>query len=379
MIRELKIYDGEGNPVDPQVDRLKPSIPGGLKVGPIVASASPVSSQISSRQLTDEGIQEFIKSRIPREAMLSFIRRAAVDEKMAGFAQLLDYSSFASRIQSGSFYYFVRQYVDSLTGALDGLGNPTAEYIPLQNRYAKYAFDLILAILYEELASFSDIASITASKGADSLLIFEKMVVLEFDLYVLDAAVTGATSSSEKLHIVDDVPSIFHGAKGVLSYKDIQNVRDQIENIYADSLSAAGLVSLPTVLSGASFETGVSTTTSKAALARINGLAADCEGNNIALYSFLINYDVGNKGFIKRHKALYTSNDGYYVKRSVSSTGAVTSTTVYLGVSAPSGLRLTQFLHYAKYNSLTEVTDYKNARNLLLEFRRQISERTINY
>jgi hypothetical protein len=377
-MRNLMVYDGEGNSIDTSVIREKT---------PILGTATrtlPVSTPITTRILTEEGIQEFIKSRIPAGALRNFLRRAMVDDKIDGFSQLLNYESFESRIPAvpdvpvNSFYNFVRLYVDTIPGTIDALGSITPEYIVQQNKYVKYAFDLILVILYEELASISDIISIASSKGKDALLIFEKMVVLEFDLYVLEASVSGATDFSEKDHIIDEIPSLFHGTREFLSYKDIANVTEQISQIYSDSLSESGLSSLPTILSGVSFITGVSSS-NRAALARINGLSADAEGSQIALYSFLINYNVANNSFIKKHKALYTSNDGYYVKKAVSSTGVITSETIYLGVSAPSGLRLTQFLHYGKYSTLSEVTDYKNARNLLLEFRRQMFERTINY
>jgi hypothetical protein len=100
-------------------------------------------------------------------------------------------------------------------------------------------------------------------------------------------------------------------------------------------------------------------------MVRINNSAAYIEKEKLPLYSFLINYDIGNIYFIRKDKAL---DNGVYriVENGVSK------------IKTLSFLRSVTQLEYSKY-STTINQDYKDAHDFLLEYYEKIKNGTINY
>lgn len=198
------------------------------------------------RELTQDSIQTFIKQRITRSQIEKFLENKMTELNIGAYAKLFESSIYI--------------------------------YTSPENK--KYFFDLIMALLYEEILSFEEISLIIATNTTPinaALLIFEKIIVLEYELYTLpvEIDIDEDVASYKKVYITDNLPIIYYGNSLMSSYKDAENLTAELTRIFNDSLASQ---SLPTVLTGFT----------PASLVRINNQDAIVEvGPNISKYSFL--------------------------------------------------------------------------------------------
>jgi hypothetical protein len=274
------------------------------------------------RELTQDSIQTFIKQRITRSQIEKFLENKMTELNIGAYAKLFESSIYT--------------------------------YTSPENK--KYFFDLIMALLYEEILSFEEISLIIAANTTidAALLIFEKIVVLEYELYTLDESIEEDVASYKKVYITDNLPIVYYGNNLMSSYKDVQNLTAELTRIFNDSLASQGLLSLPTVLTGFS----------PASLIRVNNQDAIVEvGPNISKYSFLLNYNSTSELFDKRLlKQYYGIQSGYYKKDGET-----------ISLSGISG--------YSYYPLLSDeyTEDYRKANLFLKDFWDAIRQRTINY
>jgi len=282
------------------------------------------------RELTQDSIQTFIKQRITRSQIEKFLENKMTELNIGAYAKLFESSIYT--------------------------------YTSPENK--KYFFDLIMALLYEEILSFEEISLIIATNAANmdtdaALLIFEKIIVLEYELYTLpvEIDIDKDVASYKKVYITDNLPIIYYGNSLMSSYKDAENLTAELTRIFNDSLASQGLSSLPTVLTEFEF--------SPAPLIRVNNQDAIVEvGPNISKYSFLLNYNSTDELFDKRLlKQYYGIQSGYYKKDGVT-----------ISLSDISGYSYYPLLLFNKYTE-----DYRKANLFLKDFWDAIRQRTINY
>jgi hypothetical protein len=275
------------------------------------------------RELTQDVIQTLIKQRINRSQVALFLENKITETSLDSFAKLFESGLYAN----------------------------------VSEEKKKYFFDLVMAVIYEELLSLEQIFTMASQLFTldDVVLVLEKMVVLEYELYTLEEEIEETTTDFKKIYITDNVPILLYGNKQFPSYKDLTNVETEMGKIYDDTLADLGF-SLPAVLSGLSFNS--------LSQVRINNLSADIESpTKISTYSFLLNYNTLSGNFDQRLlRQYYALQNGYYIKNGVEID--------FSGLSS-----------YSYYSLLSNTfsSDYSNAHIFIKKFWDQILERTINY
>lgn len=260
-------------------------------------------------KLSNSGIQNLLKEKISKSQMIEFLQKTINESNIAEYAKLLN--------------------------------------TDLINE--KYTFDLILAGLYKEAFSLK-VANDIIEEYTNYEEIFEKIAVLEYEIYSLtiEDTLPEETNDDAILYIRNIIKNIYYGQKNLLSYKDETNIELELEKIF-NSIS-------PIFES----ENWIYNINSKS-LTRINNEPCLIEGENIAYYNFLLNYNVDNKYFIRKY---YAINFGNYEKD---------GTTKEL-----STLNDIPELEYSNY-SLIVNANHLAAHNFLNEFYQEIHKRTINY
>lgn len=283
--------------------------------------------QPNLENLDGTGIQNAIKSRIDRQQLFAFLDRKMSEDTIPDFQSIMD--------TSGSFY----------------------EGITESKR--KYLFDLVLAVMYEELMSFNDIRALVAT-GDGSIDILERMIVLEYDLYFLEYSI-GTTQEFDKVYIIDNVKDIFHGTEEKMAYKDLDNLQEELDKIL-NSASKPTEIPSDFYTSGTDFNPNL--------LFRINRKVADIELDNIAKYSFLLNYNttssVNDRALLRKYWAIQANGTGrtygYYYKDSTKKYLTGLNSYSYYGLLSSS------------YNS-----SYKAAHDFLTDLWDRMRDGTINY
>lgn len=263
--------------------------------------------------MTDKDIQRLIKEKIPKDYMFEFLNNVINEDSIDVYSSLLN-----------------------LTIIED-----------------KYTFDLIMAILYKESATIETILAIISAYTSTYTDIFEKMVILEYELYEIPGGLSGTPTLAAIKYVRDYIPKLYHGDSSRLSYKDEVNVKTELDKIYLETVTADR-----TIMEAldASFDAY--------SMAKINNEISYIE-TEIAHYSFLINYDVTNKYFIRKENALQT---GVYRK-------------LVNGVESQKDLSIltsTTGLYYKYYLSVNQNTDFANAHDFILDFYDKIIKGTIN-
>jgi hypothetical protein len=279
--------------------------------------------------LTNEGIQDIIKSKISKTEFSDFLEKKINEDTIEDYRKLLE-----------------------LDGSL---------YVQLEaDNDKKYLFDLIMVLLYEEVLTYSQIiASIQSLGPLEAISIFEKMVVLEYELFILTKNITETTKTFFKTYITDNIVNIYHSTKDFLSYKDLANVEDELQKIYIATLAAAPFSgTLPTVLNSiGDFD--------HKSLVRINGQLATVEKENQSKYLFILNYNSTSsffdKSYIRKYWAL-TDRNAYYIKNGIR---------IYFD-------GLTTYSYYGLFSS-TYSSNYQSAHDFLTKLWENITQRTINY
>jgi len=279
------------------------------------------------RNLTEEGIQDVIKSRISQKEFSEFLDKKINEDTIEDYRKLLE-----------------------LKGNL---------YSVFTDKEKKYLFDLIMVLIYEEVLTYTQIITIIQSNGVSAIDIFEKMVILEYELFVLTKNITEATKTFFKTYVTDKVVNVYHSTKDFSAYKDLNNLEEELLRIYNDTLNTSPFNgTLPTVLSS------IGDFNSKA-LVRINGELATVEKENQSKYFFILNYNTTasqfDRSYIRKYWALRDRN-AYYIKNGVR---------IYLD-------GLTSYSYYGLFSS-TFSPGYKLAHDFLTKLWENITQRTINY
>jgi len=274
-------------------------------------------------KLTESGIQEIIKNKINREDLIAFLNKKLNEDSIDTYRDLLDLGS--------------------------NVEVPSNFQIAMRD---KYVYDMVLALLYEEALSIKNAKDIIDENPLIYKSIFEKMIILEYNLFSLDITETAEQpiEFNEKRYIRDYVVNIYYGNPELVSYKNLENVYAEI-----DSLN----ISIPDELKS------LDTYFGKYSIIRLNNQEAHIEGDKVALYSFLINYNIENKEFIRKHYGLY---NGYYIKKENG-----LEKKIYL-----SSLKDIPILYYGNY-ALSEDADFLNIREYLENYHTALIKRTINY
>jgi hypothetical protein len=138
-----------------------------------------------------EDIQRRIKEIIPKDFLFLFFEKSINENNIMEFGKLLD---------------------------LEMVNN-------------KYLFDLILALLYKEVISIENIENIISDIDIEVL---EKAVVLEYGLFEIPDGLMGTAidDNYEIKFIRDYVPRIYYGINDKISYKDFENISNELQRIY---------------------------------------------------------------------------------------------------------------------------------------------------
>jgi hypothetical protein len=289
----------------------------------ISATISPV-----FETLTTSGIQNIIKSRISKEDFNEFLNSKIVSESFSDYEKIID-----------------------IEGSL---------YAGLDKSQRKYLFDLIIVILYEEILQFQQIESIILSDINQAIVIFEKMVVLEYDLFFIETNVPSSSIELDKIYIEDNIRELYYGTNAKNSYKDIDNLKSEVQSIYnsyiiSNPFPVSSGIPSNFFLADGSFNHSL--------FFRINGNQSDIE-RNTSIYSFLLNYNslsslIMNRTNLRKFLAL---SNGFYYKDNEKK-------------------RLDGLTTYSYYGLLSNTfsSSYRNAQLFLTGLWDKMLEGTINY
>lgn len=275
---------------------------------------------ISSIKMDNNSIQQLIKERIPKEFMFEYLNTMIIEDSIDGYSSLLD-----------------------LTEIND-----------------KYTFDLIIAILYKEAATIETLLGMIDTYSTTHQSLFEQMVILEYGLYEIPDGLVDSSDNNDSIKSVRNyIPKLYYGDTSKLSYKDEDNVKDELDKLYT-AINAVNTLD-------SSFDAY--------SMVRINDKIAYME-TEIALYSFLINYDITNKYFIRK-KAALTSGVYRKLENGLEKNGLETEKT-FTDISVASELYYSEYLLESPADDAT-ITAYTNAHIFLLDFYDKIIKGTINY
>lgn len=267
--------------------------------------------------LTESNIQELIKNKIKKNDLKAYFDLILTEDSIDIYRELLE------------------------------LDNDNEFNVAMRD---KYVYDLVIALLYEEALSLEDVKNIIVGYPLTYRSIFEKMVVLEYNLFALnvdDDSISEPEDLAEKRYVRDFIVKCYYNHPSLISYKDKDNFESEINNLD---------ITIPQALENEGFN--------ECSCIRINDQLAYIEKNNIALYSFLINYKTTNKEFIRKY---YGIKNGYYIKK----ISELAQEKIEL-------LDLKDIMFYNNY-SLTPEDSLQTIREFLDTYRNLLINRTINY
>jgi len=294
---------------------------------------------ISSIKMDNNSIQQLIKERIPKEFMFEYLNTMIIEDSIDGYSSLLD-----------------------LTEIND-----------------KYTFDLIIAILYKEAATIETLLGMIDTYSTTHQSLFEQMVILEYGLYEIPDGLVDSSDNNDSIKSVRNyIPKLYYGDTSKLSYKDEANVLSELNKIFTNTSSYE--TALPNAdLSFPTYTTYVGDVPTvhldPRFMTRINNMNAYIE-TKTGLYSFLINYDITNKYFIRKKEAL-TSGVYRKLENGLEKNGLETEKT-FTDISVASELYYSEYLLESPADDAT-ITAYTNAHIFLLDFYDKIIKGTINY
>jgi hypothetical protein len=293
-------------------------------------------------QISDAGIQDYLKYRIGEINMEKFLDEKIDETNVDEYRKLLE-------MRDNALY--------NITGH---------EEDPDISEKKKYLFDLALSLLYDEVFTFSQIESIMRDEGVyDAATIFEKIIILEYGLFYLNHNILETTKNFERFYIIDNIPELYYKSLSLPSYRNLTNLEAELQKIYDQTLEELSLVSAPSALP-ADFN--------YKALVRINGEPATIEGANMSTYWYILNYNdttspnVFDRDLLRKYYALdndITGTKGYYYKD-----GNLTTKIYFTGIDS-----------YSYYGLLSNShnLNYQQARIFLRTFWQNILDGTINY
>jgi hypothetical protein len=230
-------------------------------------------------KLMASGIQNIMKSRIVKEDFLRFLNSKMIGENFLHYEKIID-----------------------LNGNL---------YSGLEKDKRKYLFDLIITLLYEEILQFPQIETIVLADREQAINTFEKMIVLEYDLFFIETTVPSTSFELDKIYIEDNIREIFYSTNIKNSYKDLNNFKEEVQKIYTNYVAANPFPTSSGIPSNFFLEDG---SFNYSLFFRINGNLSEIE-KNTSLYSFLLNYNSLSSSSMNRtnlRKYIAFTNGFYY-------------------------------------------------------------------
>jgi hypothetical protein len=304
--------------------------------------------------LSNEGIQTIIKNKISKDNLQMFLFKKINEDSIEDYRKLFEDSFFN-------------------------------QYLEIKETPRKYLFDLIIAILFEEILSFNQVEAILSDRKDAALALFEKMIVLEYNLYTLSpnppSAVAATFKSYPKQYVMNYIPTIFHGVPGVKSYKDESNLEDELKKIFNPLMTPLYPANNQGSLSYFRLAAQDSLFDFKSTV-RVNKKEAHIEGDKISTYSFLLNYNrelsinnTFNIEIVRKYQAL--SNVGG---------NPLITYGFYRKDNSSENIYFNDIKNYSYYPFLTSKildsnrdVDFRRCHNFLKKYGEQIIERTINY
>jgi hypothetical protein len=356
-----------------------------------------------------------------------------IQDMLKGSISREDFSLFMSRRITESSIDDLRRLLE-IRGDLYSIDGETAQNKSSNDYQRKRLFDMAMIAIYEELLTPAKIISIVGSlevQGAANLL--EKMAMLEYGMFYLDRDISSSsTTGSSPLYIHDSLPSVFYSTPGRNGYKNLANVEEELQSVYDDSSSAVtGLQAIlatgtaavtltsgttASMLAGQTLSktsgtgafassatvasiTGPTTFTMSAnhstagsitfqtsaiptvlslipgfdykSLVRINGREAECEGEDIGKYKYLLNYNSASSALDRNLLRKYwaVSGEGYYLRD---------GRRVYLGGLTTGTGGAENYSYYSLLGN-TYNPNHRAARNFLVGLWNDTASRTIHY
>ncbi len=327
------------------------------------SSASSPSTSVSP--ITNEGIQKIIKSRISKENMSLFLSKKMNEDSIEDFRKLFEDSFFDG--------YLGTEEEEALE-----LITPTPR---------KYLFDLILAVLFEELLSFNQVKDILQNREDGAVSVFEKMIVLEYNLFsykqsMLNTNFLIKTKFANKKYVMNYIPTILHGVPGIKSYKDIANLESELLSIFDPLIRSTISPAYPN--SALTFFRRIIDDNSFGfkSVARINKAEAHIEKDEISRYSFFLNF---NRENASNNHNLEHSRKFHALK--IDEEDSEKTQGFYYKEGSNSPIFFNDIRSYSYYPLLRENSistsnieqDRMKAYIFLKKYGEQIIERTINY
>jgi hypothetical protein len=251
-------------------------------------------------------------------------------------------------------------------------------YLKVSAERRKYLHDLAVAVLYEELMSISQVDNILLT-AVDPIGIFEKMIVLEYELYTLESAITETAASvglKDKIYVVDNTPHLFFNIETLVSYRDRDNIEDEINLI----ISSINIDTLKTEYDNFneitdSGETGKFDGTY---IIRMNEKLSKIEEESIPLFSLILNYTKSggllDQRLLRMYYALNEDTPAYYSKVSID------GTSIDISLIETGGIDLRDYSFYGILATRgVNNINLKTANAQLQQLWDRILEGTINY
>jgi hypothetical protein len=253
-------------------------------------------------------------------------------------------------------------------------------YIKVSAERRKYLHDLVVAVLYEELMSISQIDKILLEEDyPDPIGIFERMIVLEYELYTLGSTISEVANTvalKDKIYIVDNTPHLFHNIETVVSYRNIGNIENEIDLI-TDGIDISVLKT--------EYDTFNDITDSEEIekfdgtyIIRINEKLSKIEEDSIPLFSLILNYTKNggllDQRLLRMYYALNVTAPAYYSKVGID------GTSIDINLIETDGIDLRDYSFYGLLaESGVNNSNLKTANAQLQQLWDRILEGTINY
>jgi hypothetical protein len=250
-------------------------------------------------------------------------------------------------------------------------------YLKVSAERRKYLHDLAVAVLYEELMSISQVDNILLTED-DPIGIFERMIVLEYELYTLGLPISEAANTvalKDKIYIVDNTPHLFYNIEVLPAYKDYANIVSEIQSLISGIDIEVLKTEYDTFNDITAPETGKFDGTY---IIRVNEELSKIEEDSIPLFSLILNYTKSggllDQRLLRMYYALNEDTPAYYSKVSID------GTSIDINLIETDGIDLRD---YSFYGLLAERgaddEDLIDANTQLQQLWDRILEGTINY
>jgi hypothetical protein len=279
---------------------------------------------------TENAIQKIIKQRITKDSLKRFYAKKITRSNIDQYRKLFEVNRYES----------------------------------VEESKRKYLHDLAVAVVYEELLSISELDDVLLN-NPDAVSILERMIVLEYELYTLEYVIEDTTELKDKVYIVDNIPTLFYNFNGAPSYRNYNNLSDEVNAVSA-SVDISSIID-----EDSDFE--------PIGIVRVNEEEAYIETTNSPLYSLILNYTPLNGIRDQRLTRMYyaLTQEAYYTKKILKNDGTESTEVVVL---VDEDIDLKDYSFYGLLvNRVVNDSDLKNANEALKNLWNKILNGTINY